>query len=290
MEIADLKALVTVIEQGGITKAARELNRVPSGITTRILQLEESLGVKLFLREKKKLIVTPKGEELYDYAKKILGLVDEAEWQLKSNEPGGLFRIGSMENTLAARLYQPLSQLHADYLDICIELTTGTGQAHYEKLMDNQLDAIFIADAPADERCDSVPVFEERLCVIAHRSHPPIMSPADIGDTALLAFNEGCAYRARLLEWFEAAGANHGRIVSLASCHAIMGCAVSSMGIGLIPASILDDFPQKDTLSINQLPQPYARTCTWLVWRKGMASANLAALRRCLPPEMQNQP
>ena len=40
MELADLRTLVSVMEAGSITAAAKELNRVPSGVTTRILQLE----------------------------------------------------------------------------------------------------------------------------------------------------------------------------------------------------------------------------------------------------------
>lgn len=128
MELADLKTLVTVIEQGGIAKAARELNRVHSGITGRIQQLEAALGVKLFLREKKRLTTTPKGYELYAYAKRILSLVDEAESKIKGCKPGGLFRVGSTESALSVRLRKPLARLSSIYGDISIEMVTGTSR------------------------------------------------------------------------------------------------------------------------------------------------------------------
>lgn len=53
MEISQLKTLIVLIETGSITGAAKKLNRVPSAITIRLQQLEEYLGVPLFIREKK---------------------------------------------------------------------------------------------------------------------------------------------------------------------------------------------------------------------------------------------
>lgn len=79
MEFANLKALISLVENGTITLAATDLNRVPSAITTRIQQLEDDLGVQLFLREKKRLLVTSKGLSLYEYACRIVALVSEVK-------------------------------------------------------------------------------------------------------------------------------------------------------------------------------------------------------------------
>ncbi|WP_230369844.1 helix-turn-helix domain-containing protein [Paludibacterium denitrificans] len=56
MGLDDLLIFQTVLQEGGITRAANRLNRVQSNITTRIRQLEDDLGVALFLREGKRLI------------------------------------------------------------------------------------------------------------------------------------------------------------------------------------------------------------------------------------------
>jgi DNA-binding transcriptional LysR family regulator len=61
MELSDLNIFRTVVESGGITRAAEKLNRVQSNVTTRIAQLEEDLGVKLFVREGKKMRLSPAG-------------------------------------------------------------------------------------------------------------------------------------------------------------------------------------------------------------------------------------
>ena len=70
---------MAVMEEGSISHAAKTLHRVPSGVTARILQMEADLGVQLFLREKKRLLPTAKGQTLYDYARRVLALLDEAE-------------------------------------------------------------------------------------------------------------------------------------------------------------------------------------------------------------------
>ena len=199
MELADLRTLVSVMEAGSITAAAKELNRVPSGVTTRILQLEEELGVQLFLREKKRLYPTDKAHTLYGYARKILAMVDEAEDRVRGMVPGGKFRIGALESAAAVRLPEVLARLHAGYPQIALELVIGTSRSLYEDMLENRLDAVFVVDAPHDDRLARVEAFEERLVLIATCEHAPIHTPADIGRKAVLAFQGGCAYRNRLV-------------------------------------------------------------------------------------------
>lgn len=70
MELSDLTIFCTVVESGGISSAAQQLNRVPSNITSRVKKLEAELNKPLFIREKNRLRVSPAGEQLFDYAKK----------------------------------------------------------------------------------------------------------------------------------------------------------------------------------------------------------------------------
>ena len=279
MEIHDLHAFVSVVEHGGVTRAAQKLNRVPSGVTTRILQLEDRLGVKLFLREKKRLLLTPQGRTLYEHARRVLDLMSEAERRVKSTEPGGKLRIGAMESTAAVRLPGRLAALHALHAGMELELTTGTSAALYRHLLDNRLDAIFAADVPQDGRVDRVSVFEETLMVIVPAGHGNIRNPADIACRSLLAFADGCSYRERLLRWYRAHGTAPETVVELSSYHAIMAAAAAGMGAGVVPASVLDIFPNRQTLAAFPLEPDLGRVMTELVWRTGMFSANMAALK-----------
>ena len=59
MDLGDLQIFKTVVSEGGVTRAAERLNRVQSNITTRVRQLEDDLGVPLFIREGKRLQSIP---------------------------------------------------------------------------------------------------------------------------------------------------------------------------------------------------------------------------------------
>ena len=282
MEMSDLRTFLAVMDSGSISQAAKTLHRVPSGITARIMQMEEDLGVKLFLREKKRLLPTARGQTLYIYARKICALMDEAELCVKGMEPGGRLRIGALESAAAARLPEVLARLHAEYPNIELELVIGTSSSLYVDVLENRLDAVFVVDAPHDDRLDRVEAFDEQLVLIATSGHAPIHTPDDIGRKAVLAFQGGCAYRNRLVNWFRAYGWEPQHIVELASYHAIVGGVIAGMGVGVVPASVLELCRTNGMLSVHALEHPLCSALTELVWRKGMASANVAAICRCL--------
>ena len=127
MEGLDLRSLEifrTVAVEGSITKAAIKLNRVQSNISTRIKLLERHLKKNLFLRQNRGLTLTPDGVLLLSYAERFFQLSMEASEALNEGKPSGVFRIGTMESTAAARLPEILSRYHRLYPDVAIELET----------------------------------------------------------------------------------------------------------------------------------------------------------------------
>ena len=68
MDSSLLKVFVEVARENSITKAANKLNFAQSNVTSRIKQLEKSLGFALFHRVPKGMILSKEGEKLYPYA------------------------------------------------------------------------------------------------------------------------------------------------------------------------------------------------------------------------------
>lgn len=83
LDLDSLQIFKAVVDYGAITNAATQLNRVQSNITTRVKNLEERLGVKLFHRHSGKLIPSDAGRMLHQYAEKLLRLSTEAKTALK---------------------------------------------------------------------------------------------------------------------------------------------------------------------------------------------------------------
>src|SRR5262245_13795013 len=126
MDLGDLNIFRAVVQEGGITRAAEKLHRVQSNVTTRVRQLEQELGVDLFIREGKRMHLSPAGKLLLDYADRLIDLAEEAREAVHDAKPRGLFRLGSIESAAAVRLPAPLNDYHHRYPEVTLELHTGT--------------------------------------------------------------------------------------------------------------------------------------------------------------------
>jgi DNA-binding transcriptional LysR family regulator len=292
MELSDLHIFRSVVQAGGITRAAEKLHRVQSNVTTRVQQLEQELGVQLFTRDGKRLHLSPAGKVLLDYADRLLDLAGEAREAVHDAKPRGLFRLGAMESTASTRLPGPLSEYLRRYPDVKLELQTGNTPLLASKVLTGELDAAVVAEPVADAPFDKTPVFDEEIVIIAAAGHPPIRSPRDADPSTVLAFEPGCAYRARLEEWFARRNDMPERIIEMSSYHAILSCTVAGMGIALVPRIVLTTFPELRHLSVHELPAGLNRAQTVLLRRKGAKSPKVSALLEILstPPAIENPP
>jgi DNA-binding transcriptional LysR family regulator len=281
MDLSDLRIFAAVVRAGGVTRAAERLHRVQSNVTTRIRQLEEDLGVTLFVRHGKRLHVAPAGRLLLDYADRLLALADEARDAVRDARPRGLFRLGAMESTAAVRLPAPLATFHRRYPDVNLELHTGNPSQLATAILAGELDAAFVAEPVAEELFEKVPAFMEELVMVAPTEHPPISRNAKTPRT-MVAFEIGCPHRKRLEDWYAARGEMPERTIELGSYHAMLGCVAAGMGVALLPRSVLSTFPQRKQLSIHPMSSRDRWIATVLIWRKGAGSPKLEALKQML--------
>jgi DNA-binding transcriptional LysR family regulator len=279
MELSDLRIFRAVVQTGGITRAAEKLHRVQSNITTRIKKLEGDLGVALFIREGKRLLVSPAGQILFEHAQQILAAVERAHEAIHETRPHGVLRLGAMESTAAIRLPGPLCVYHDLYPEVSIELFTGTPQDQIPRIIKGDLDAAPVAEPISDPRLETLAVFDEKLVIIGNLDQLPISSPRDVLKRTVLAFHPGCPHRSRLEGWFAQDAITIERVVELTSYHAMLGCAVVGMGIAMVPLCVLETYSERSKLSVHSLHDPeFGRAKTLLIWRKGAHQAKVARL------------
>ncbi len=281
MNFADLQVFKSVVDEGGVIRAANKLHRVPSAVTTRIKQLEASMGVKLFHRDKQRLHLSPAGELLLDYAERLIQLAEEARDVVTGTPPRGVFKLGALESTTASRLPPILAGFHSRYPDVRLELTTGTNDWLLGQMSERRLDAAFIAEEPSGRAFEHISVFTERLTLISSEDHAPIKRARDVEGLSLIAFPDGCAYRRVLQRWLGADSLATFRVLDLSSYHAIVACVAAGAGIALVPESVLDTMPQAN-VQRHPLPKAQSQITTPLVWRRGEISASVLALRTLL--------
>lgn len=285
MDLVALEIFRTVAHEGSVTRAAERLGRAQSNVTTRVQQLEEQLGAALFLREGRRMVLTPAGATLQGYAERLLALAEEARQALHPGTPAGHLRIGAMESTAAARLPAPLAQLHARWPALVLELRTAPSRQLVEQVLAHELDCALVAWPPPgldpEAAVERSPVFSEELLLALPASHPPVDAPADLQLHLLAAFAHGCTYRRIGEDWMRQAGGQAPQVLELASYPAILACVAAGRCAGVVPQSVVDLLRTPPALQWV----PLGRCETVLVHRQGYATPALAALRQVLRGE-----
>ena len=283
LDLRSLEIFRTVAVEGSITKAAIKLNRVQSNISTRIKQLEQHLKKSLFLRQNRGLKLTPEGHLLLSYAERLLQLSMEASEALNEGKPSGVFRIGTMESTAAARLPEILSRYHRLYPDVDIELETDTAGGLMNRLLSYDVEIAFVAEPVSFKTINTQPVFAEELVLVAPQSFPPLENTGEISGKTIVAFEPGCAYRRYLEEWLLASGVVPGGVIAMGSYLAILACVSAGTGFAVVPQCVLDTVASKGQFRRYPLPNDLGRIRTLLAWRSDYRSVKLDALKELLP-------
>ncbi|EJB8391877.1 LysR family transcriptional regulator NmoR [Pseudomonas aeruginosa] len=270
MDLSSLEIFRAVAHEASVTRAAQQLQRAQSNVTTRIRQLEEDLGVELFLRDGKRMSLTERGSEFLAYAEQLLALADEARQSMHPAEPGGRLRLGSMESTAASRLPALLASYHKACPRVALEVSTGTSRALFDGVRARRLDCALVAAGPgwAGELDSSglrgEPLFREELLMILPAEHPPVHDVAEVRLRTLAGFARGCTYR----QLAEDSLGTPLTVQEVGSYHAILACVAAGACVGVLPRSVLQLLGTPPLRSL-----PLAEVDTWLVWREGYATA-----------------
>lgn len=285
MELSDLRVFMAVAQTGGVTRAADRLHRVPSNVSIRLKALEQELGAALFLREGRRMQLSPQGRVLLDYAERLLALSEEARDALNDTAPRGVLRLGSMESTAAVRLPGPICAFHERYPEVALELDIGNPAQLTARVLAGELDAALVAEPVTDPGVDKLLVYREEMVIVAQAGHAKITAPRDVAKRTLLVFHPGCPYRKRLEDWFARGRVRPERLVEVASYHTILGCTVAGMGVALMPRGVLDTYTERGRLSVHPTSARFRPLQVLLIWRKGVPQAKVAALASILVPE-----
>lgn len=242
MDLSQLKMFKTVAEQGSIVRASETLHCVPSNITNRIKLLEADLGVALFIRKGRGLVITPSGEILLEYASKILAYCQEARRALEpSSEPSGILRIGAIESAATGRLPSVLSKFHQTYPAVQVLFSTGTWQQLVSDVASHKLDGAVIATKIDHPDISYMDAHREPLVLIASPFVGKISAPHDLKGKCIYMWPQGCPYRQALERWLN----QHQipvNITSIASYGTILGCVSTGSGVSLVPAGFFAQF------------------------------------------------
>lgn len=282
MELDDYRTILALIQTGSLKSAAHRLHRVPSALSMRIKAMEERLGCTLFVRNGRFLEPTATARKLAETASTIINLSDNAVALITGKVPGGLLRLGALDSIAGTRLPELLTKLTTQFSSLELSLTIGVSEELCQAVLDSNLDAAFLIDAPKTPSLTRKAVFQEKLVLITRAGHKPIKTPADLEHNVLLAFSPGCSYRERMLDWYQTFNTRPERIIEVKSYAAIIGCVAAGMGIAAVPESLIKDSMAKTSLLAHKLPASISQATVELVYRTQSLTQNLSALEAVL--------
>lgn len=199
LDLTALRAFVVTADTGGVTRAASLLNLTQSAVSMQIKRLEESLGRIFFFRGARRLALTPEGEQLISYARRMLELNDEVLGRLTDAAFEGELRLGVPHDIVYPAIPDILKRMAQCYPRLRINLTSSFTLLMKEAMARGELDIVLTTEEEPEEGGEAL------------ARHPLVWIGAE-GGTAWqnrplrLGFEENCKFRPIALAALDKAG------------------------------------------------------------------------------------
>jgi DNA-binding transcriptional LysR family regulator len=224
-----LRTFVTGFDLGSFARAADQLGRSQSAISTQLRKLEDQVGQPLVQKSGRGLALTGAGETLLGYAKRILELNDEALGTVRGSEVEGWIRLGLPQDFAETWLPAVLGRFTSAHPRVRFEVQVERSLALMEKTRKGELDLALVwgagIEGPQEER-----VAELAMVWIGRPDWPGTRS-LGAEPLPLVAFAPPCAFRAAAVAALDDAGIPWRLVFTSPSLSGLWAAAAAGLGI-----------------------------------------------------------
>ncbi|WP_422666884.1 LysR family transcriptional regulator [Billgrantia endophytica] len=231
-----LRTFVAIAENGSFTRAARQVFRTPSALSMQIKRLEETLGHPLFVREARQVRLTPEGEVLLGYGRRLLKLNEEAVARFLAPSLAGSVCLGTSDDVGTRILPGVLCQFARTHPAVQVDVVVGRSVELIRRLDEGELDlALVTAGNPGQEAWRGEVVHTEQLTWacreggIAYQRSPLPLSLA----------SHGCAWRDTALAALDRAGLPYRIAYSSEHCAGQEAAMLADLAVAPFPLSLV---------------------------------------------------
>ena len=150
LDLTALRSFTAVADAGGVTRAAAQLNLTQSAVSMQLKRLEEQLGLALLDRSARTIALTPQGEQLLAYARRLLALNDEAWGRLTHPAFEGSLDFGVPHDIIYPYVPGVLQGFAAAYPRVKLQLHSLYTSGLKELLARGEMDLILTTEAGVD--------------------------------------------------------------------------------------------------------------------------------------------
>ena len=256
-------------------KAAERCRVAQPSLSAQIAALERGLGVTLFERDRRKVLVTGAGRELLDRARRILLGADElSDAALRLSDPlSGMVRVGVIP-TISPYLLPPVTPaLHAAYPRLTIVWIEDKTPVLTAALSEGGLDAAVLA-LEAEVGDFEHAVIAKDPFVLAMSADDPLAKrkaparPEELEGESVLLLDDGHCFRDQALAVCANAKARELE-VRATSLPTLSQMVARGLGVTLLPLLAVATEAERAGLAIRPFAEPAPRRTIVLIWRRG---------------------
>ncbi|MCM3129165.1 LysR family transcriptional regulator [Paenibacillus provencensis] len=275
MELRQLNTFRTVASTLNFSRAAEVLNYVPSNVTMQIKALEDELGVRLFDRLGKQLMLTTAGMRFLTHVQSILDKLDEARSDVHENENliSGTLTISANEVLCAYRLPTVFQQFRSRYPGVRLIFRSVPNQELKQTLFEGTADVVFMLDETILSTGLTVEaLLEETFRFFVAPDHPlaerSVLHLEDFHGEVFLVNEKGCTYRTMFDRSFEKKGIDDITYLEFQNAEAIKQCAMARIGIAFLPEITVEAEVERGELVALPWQIPDLHVYTHMAWHK----------------------
>jgi len=283
MDLMQLEMFVAMVEEGSFHKAAQRMFRTQPALSMSLRKLEQELGAPLFDRSNRNAYaLTDSGEVLYEYAKRLLNLRDEARSALGQlhNLQSGRIRIGANESTSLYLLPRFILAFREQYPKIKIEVFRHLSARLPQELKQRNLDFAFLSFLPDDSDLEATPFMRDELVLIASPSHrlagQPRVHIRELGAESFIAHNVRSPSRDKVIETFRRFQTPLNIAIEIATIETIKKFVAMNLGLAFAPLMCVQDEVESGELVVIPLEGFRHERTLWMVRRRTNAHSHAA--------------
>lgn len=272
MEFRVLQYFLAVAREESITKAAALLHITQPTLSRQLMQMEEELGVKLFIRGKHNIQLTEDGMLLRRRAQEIIDLTEKTQKELMHGEEAvsGEISIGCGETKNMKPLSEMIDSFRRKYPDVNFEIYTAIADDVKERLENGVLDMGLLLEPVEISRYHYLRMpLKEKWYVLMRKDSPLAqkqkITPDDLAEVPLIAAKRQ-SVRNVLENWF---GHDRGKPNIVLTCNLSHNNQSVMVESGIGAAIVMDFSCNLDTLCIRPLEPEIISGCV-LVWKKNL--------------------
>ncbi len=267
-DLVDLRLMVRIAETNGLTRGAEAAHMSLPAASTRVKNLEESIGAKLLYRTAQGVTLTPPGQAFVHHARLVLGQIEHLRGDLQSFAKGIKGHLRVFANTTALGEFLP--PVLRDYLrthpDVNIDLRERLSHDIVRAVTEGRTDIGIVAGAVRTENLETLPYRQDTLLLVVPRGHAlagaGAVAFADTLDLDHVGLHEASAIHAFLRQACDKLHRVLPTRIEVGNFEAACRMVEAGVGVAILPASAaqrhalamaIDTVPLSDDWSLREM-------------------------------------